>query len=242
MYDPNIVLASIDQNRWNILALCGFAMLCNYTYFVAAIRQGFRDRVYPVPIFCSLFWLVGDASMVLSYNLCFKVYNHWYLKLFWGALCITVVFELIFLYMILRFGREEMRPALSRLQFNSLIGGGLVVSATVWAFIKEGLGDPLFIKYFDLAVMAGPPFYAALLMRRGSTKGTNSLGTWAYTLMAASWYGATTLWFGAPFNSSTFIVFYVVSTASAAAVAITVGRRSTPALAGTGAYGINLDL
>ena len=65
MYDPAVVLAALDANQWRVIALCGFAMLCNYTWFIAAVRRGLRDRVVPIPVFCVLFWLAGDASMVL---------------------------------------------------------------------------------------------------------------------------------------------------------------------------------
>src|ERR1700730_19346401 len=110
MYDPQQVLAAIDQHKWPILALCAFAMLCNYTWFIAAVRQGFRDRVFPIPMFCTFFWLAGHGSMVLRYDQWFNVYRHWYVELFWLALVFTVVCELVFLYMTLRFGREELLP------------------------------------------------------------------------------------------------------------------------------------
>lgn len=226
MYDPRLVLASIDEHKLNILALCGFAMICNYIYFISAVRQGFRDRTFPMPIFCTLFWLVGDSSMVLSYDVCFHVYNHWYLKLFWGALCFTVMFELLFLYMILKFGRAEMTPSWSQAQFASAIGAALIVAIVVWSFVKPQLNDPLFITYFDLANMAGPPFYAASLIRRGSTKGTNSLIMRSYTLLVASWSVACTLWFGAPFDSPRYIAMYLATTAAAAGVAVMVGRMA----------------
>src|SRR5450631_1004387 len=226
MYDPRLVLASIDAHKWNIMGLCSFAMICNYVYFISAVRQGFRDRIFPMPIFCTLFWLVGDSSMVLSYDLCFHVYNHWYLKLFWGALCFTVMFELLFLYMILKFGRDEMKPSWSQAQFASAIGAALVVAIVVWAFVKQQINDPLFVTYFDLANMAGPPFYAATLIRRGSTKGTNPLIWRAYTALVASWSGACALWFGAPFDSPHFIAMYIVTTAASVGVAIAVGRMA----------------
>jgi hypothetical protein len=226
MYDPIQVLAAIDAHKWNIIALCGVAMLANYAYFISAVRQGFRDQTYPFPIFCTMFWLVGDASMVLSYDLCFNVYNHWYLKLFWGALCFTVMFELFFLYMILKFGRKELEPTWTQGQFNLLIGAGLLVAIIVWAFVKQNLHDPLFIIYFDLANMAGPMFFAANLIRRGSTQGTNALIWWCYVVLVASWSLACALWFGAPFDSPLFLALYAVTTAATAAVAVAITKMA----------------
>ncbi|MET0546986.1 MAG: hypothetical protein ABWZ40_11810, partial [Caulobacterales bacterium] len=69
MYETKAVLESIDRNAIPILALCGFAMACNYYYFFTAAMQGFKDKVYPLPVFGVLFWLCGDGSFVLDYNL-----------------------------------------------------------------------------------------------------------------------------------------------------------------------------
>jgi hypothetical protein len=226
MYDAHQVLAAIDQHRWGILYLCSIAMICNYTWFFAAVRQGFKDRVFPIPIFCTFFWLAGDASMVLRYDLWFHVYDHWYVKLFWLALCFTVICELIFLYMTLRFGRDELLPSWSQTQFRALVFAGLAITAVTWSFVKAHMSDDLYISYFHLANMAGPPFAAAMLIRRGSRAGTTTLIWAAYTVMVASWFLATALWFGSPFDTAPFIIFYLICTASAAAMTVAVSRMS----------------
>jgi hypothetical protein len=187
------------------------------------IASKLLDRLAGFRIDC----VTSRAPLVLSYDLCFHVYNHWYLKLFWGALCFTVLFELFFLYMILRFGRAELLPSWSQVQFASFVGAGIIVAAVTWAFVKVQLDDPLFISYFHLANMAGPPFYAAQLVRRRSTRGTNSLIWVAYTAMVSSWFLACTLWFGPPFNSPLFVAFYCVCIASAA-LAVAVRRDERP--------------
>lgn len=236
MYDPYQVLAAIDEHRLQILAFCGFAMLCNYTWFIAAVRQGFRDRVLPIPILCTFFWLAGDGSMVLHYHLWFDVYNHWYVKLFWLALVFTVACELVFLYMTLRFGRAELLPSWSPLQFNLLMGAGLLVTVMTWSLIRSALSDDLYIIYFHVANMAGPPLAAAMLIRRGSRAGTTPLIWYAYTLMVASWFLACALWFGPPFASPGHLLFYAVCTLSAAGMSVAVGRmRTRPHLATLGA-------
>ena len=224
MYEPYEVLASLDRNMWRIFALCGFAMICNYTWFFAAVRQGFRDRVVPVPVFCTLFWLAGDASMVMRYDLWFNVYDHWYLKLFWLALVFTVACELVFLYMTLRLGRKELAPGLSQPQFTILVLCGLAVMWVGWEMVKDLIGDPLYINYFHLANLVGPAMAAAQIFRRGNRAGTSPLIWWAYTAMVASWFIACALWFGGPFASAGFIVVYVVCTSAAAAGAVTVTR------------------
>lgn len=224
MYDPYEVLASLDRNMWPVLGLCGFAMLCNYTWFFAAVRQGFRDQVVPVPLFCTFFWLAGDASMVMRFDLWFNVIGHWYVKLFWLALVFTVICELIFVWMTLRFGRKEFAPGLSQGQFTLLVLLGIAAMWIAWELVKGLIGDPLYINYFHLANLAGPPLAAAQLFRRGNRAGTSPLIWGAYTLMVASWFTACALWYGGPFASPGYIGVYVFCTGCAAAMTVAVAR------------------
>ena len=207
MYDPSQVLAALDQNAGKVIALCGLAMICNYTWFFAAVARGFKDQVMPVPVFCTLFWLVGDGSMVARYNLWFNVIDHWYVKLFWGALVLTVLTELVFLYMILRFGRKELAPTLSQGQFVVLTFAGLALALIVWEFVKRLIGDVLYIDYFHLANFAGPLFAASQVLRRGTRAGTSPMIWGAYTIMVSSWFVACALWFGDPFASPGYLIF-----------------------------------
>jgi len=236
MYVTAEVLANLDRNMWPVLALCGFAMVCNYAWFFAAVRQGFRDQVVPVPTFCVLFWLAGDGSMVLRYDLWFNVIDHWYVKLFWLALVFTVLTELVFLYMILRFGRKEMAPTLGQRQFTAALLLGMLVMAVAWETVKRLIGDELYIDYFHLANLAGPAFAAAMLLRRGNRAGTTPFIWYAYTAMVASWFTACALWYGAPFATAPYLVLYAVCTLAATAVALLVRRLpSADALAARGA-------
>ena len=66
-------------------------MLCNYTWFFAALRAARRDRVYSIPAFCTLFWLVGDTSFLWHFDRWFHYYKNWYVELFWVALIFTPV-------------------------------------------------------------------------------------------------------------------------------------------------------
>ncbi|MET0545772.1 MAG: hypothetical protein ABWZ40_05645 [Caulobacterales bacterium] len=224
MYDTQRVLASIDRNMWSVLALCGMAMILNYTWFFAAVLRGFRDQTVPIPVFCTLFWLCGDGSMVLRYDHWFNDIGHWYVKLFWLALVFTVACELVFLYMTLRFGRKEMAPSLTQPQFVAVVLGGLVTMAIAWELIKSLMGDELYINYFHLANLVGPVTGAAMVLRRGTQAGTSTLIWGAYTGMVACWVTACALGYGPVFATPLFIALYVVCTLSAAAVTYIVSR------------------
>jgi hypothetical protein len=216
MYDTTQVLASIDANAVPILLMCGLAMLCNYTWFIAAVRQGLRDRTTPIPLFCTLFWLVGDASMVLRYDLWFNVIDHWYVKLFWAALVLTVMCELVFLSLTLRFGHREFAPALSRNQFVALVLLGVGGMAIAFETVKGWVGDELYINYFHFANLVGPMCGAAMVMRRGSRIGTTPLIWAAYTVMVAAFSIANVLWFGGPFADTGYLLMYAAGIGGAA--------------------------
>lgn len=91
------------------------------------------------------------------------------MKLFWLALVFTVLCELVFLHMTLRFGRKELAPTLSQAQSTALVLAGVITMAIAWEAIKRWMGDPLYVNYFHLANLAGPalaaPCYGAARAR-----------------------------------------------------------------------------
>ncbi len=227
MYEPQLVLAALDANKFNVVLFCGLAMTFNYIWFVLAVIRGFRDRVYPVPLFSTLFWLCGDGTGVLRYDMYFHVYHHWYLELFWCALIFTVTFEIIFIYMTVKFGREELAPNMSRANFGILLGMAAAIFLVTWNYMLTFLHDDLNIIYFNLANMAGPIAFAGVLARRRSIAGTSSWVWIFYALMLASWYFAQATYFGPAFRTPVMLAFFAVNIASAVAMAAYVRAQET---------------
>lgn len=201
MYEPFEVLQSIDDHKWAIIALCAAAMAFNYMWFISAYRASRRDRVYSVPLFCTFFWLAGDSSFVFRYDTWFNTYEHWYVELFWVALVFTVLFELVYVGQAIRYGRDELLPSWSQGRFAALIVAGAAAAMLVWAFLKQGLEDELYITYFDVANVAFPLMAVGLLIRRRSSAGQTRLMWAGYTAMITCWFLASTLWFGPEFQS-----------------------------------------
>lgn len=233
MYDPHVVLAAIDANRIGVLAFCGLAMIFNYIWFALAAIRGFRDRVYPVPLFSTLFWLCGDGTGVLSYDLYFNVYHHWYLELFWGALVFTVSFELLYIYMTLKFGRRELTPDMGPTGFGLTLAAAAAIFIATWCYMRTFLHDDLNIIYFNLANMAGPIAYGGVIARRRSIAGTSSWVWVFYTLMLASWYYAQAAYFGPEFRTPVMLAFFAVNIGSAAALAVYVRAQEGERAAAT---------
>jgi hypothetical protein len=225
MYDPHAVLAAMDANKWAVIAFCGAAMLFNYTWFYQAVRQGFRDRVFPLPISNVLFWLCGDATGVSRFDMYFNQYGHWYLELFWCALVFTVSFEIFFIWMILKFGRDELTPGWSAGQFAALLASAAAIFLITWHMVLGAMPDDLNIVYFNIANMAGPIAMAGLILRRKSTAGTTSTIWINYTLMLVCFYIAQALWFGPAFQTPAMLAFMAINVAAAAALAVYIRGR-----------------
>lgn len=231
MYDPHAVLAAMDANKWAVIAFCGAAMLFNYTWFYQAVRQGFRDRVFPLPISNVLFWLCGDGTGVSRFGMYFNQYGHWYLELFWCALVFTVSFEIVFIWMTLKFGQEELAPDWSQGQFAALMAAAAAIFGISWYMVLGAMPDDLNIVYFNIANMAGPIAMAGLILRRKSTAGTTSTIWINYTLMLVCWYIAQAMWFGPEFRTPAMLTFMGINIAAAAALAGHIRQREKRASA-----------
>jgi hypothetical protein len=224
MYPAVQTLSLIDQNKLAILCLCAGSMICNYTWFFAAVWQGFKDRVYPLSMVSVLFWLTGDGTVVVRWLTGDIAYHHWYVILFSMALILTVACELTFLFMILKFGKKEWMPGASQGAFTVVVLGALFVMVVAWTYLAAAMPDPLYITYFNLANLIGPVGSAALLVKRGSIAGTNTFIWAGYTVMLSFWYAALGGFYGAPFNSALYVGYYLVNIGAAAGMTVAVAR------------------
>jgi hypothetical protein len=224
MYDGHETLASIDNNAVSILALCALAMVCNYTWFFASYMIARREKVYSIPIFCTLFWFAGDATFVAHYDTWFNTYHHWYVELFWGALLFTVLFEVLFIVQAIQYGRKELLPSASPRQFGALIIAGAVAAVVVWNFLNDSMGDPIAVAYFSVANAALPLMYVGILLRRRTSAGTAPLVWWGYLGMITCWFLAIALFFGPEFRSFWYLALWAVCTIGGAGVLVAVNR------------------
>jgi hypothetical protein len=224
MYDVRQVIAQQNANEWKIIAVCTVAMMFNYGWFFSALRVARRDRRYSVPVFCTLFWLVGDSSFLWHFHTWFHTYKNWYTELFWVALIFTVCFEVAFTVQLIQYGRDELVPSWTQRQFTALVLGGVGTAIVWWSLVRHVLSDPLWIIYFDFANFVGPFFGAALLLRRRSRAGQTAAIWWCYAAMSFCWYLAQTLWFGSPFHSDEYIFLGAFCVVASVGMAYAVGR------------------
>jgi hypothetical protein len=219
MYNARQVIAFQNHNEWKIIAVCAIAMLFNYAWFFAALRQARRDRHYAVPVFSTLFWLVGDSSFLWHFHTWFNTYKNWYTELFWVALIFTCVFEVLFTLQLIQYGRDELVPSWTQRQFAALVLAGVGVAIVWWSLVRHVLNDPLWIIYFDFANFVGPFFGIALVVRRRSRAGQAPMIWWCYAAMSACWYIAQGFWFGPAFQSDEYSFLAAFCVAGAAGLA-----------------------
>lgn len=232
VYDPHSTLMHLDAHKWAIMGLCSFAMIFNYIWFFAALRQARIDRRYSVPVATTLFWLVGDGTFVLKFRTWFHTYHDWYPELFWVALLFTVAFEIAFTVQIVRYGKDELLPRGSQQQLVGLIAAGVALAATAWWLVSHFFIDPLGIAYFDVANLSGPIAAIGLLVRRGNRAGQTPLIWYSYAAMASVWSVAQYLWFGPEFRAGAVTGASIVCVATALAVGYAVSRMATYSPAG----------
>jgi uncharacterized membrane protein len=227
MYDPQVLLSLIDQNKWWILGGFGIAMIFQWVWLIECVRVARRERAYSMPLFCTFFWFAHDTGCVARFDDWFNVYDHWFMKLFWVGLCTAVILELIFFSQVIKYGKDELVPGISTTTFVA----GLVVfqiAATVtWEYLKFVMDDPLYQASPTLTMLSYPLFGAALMLRRRSTIGQNVTIWWTFTAMSVVWFITIWTWYGEAFRSWQVVAGGLVAIIGGLAMTYLVSDRST---------------
>jgi hypothetical protein len=234
MYEPYAFLATVDRNAVPILLICAGSMLANYTLFIESFRVSRRRRMVTMPVFCTMFWLAHDASYVAQYTKWFDGYDHWYTKLFWVALVLTVAWELAFSWQLIAYGRDEFAPFLSQKQWVAAVVAAELLALGTWLAVKAALNDPLYVWTFGVALVAYPIFGLATMAKRRSTVGFTPLQPAALTVMCLTWFTASIGWFGPGFRSWPWLLLAALSIGSAGFMTWLAVRYREPAAAPAG--------
>jgi hypothetical protein len=210
MYETRAVLQTVDQHALPIMALCMLALVGNYIYWIENLRLGFRHKIYSMPVGCLLFFLPHDATFVALYWHWFHDINHWFPKLWWAGLCVTVCMELVFLTMLLKYGRKELAPRASQSLFSGIILLGLILCSIAWLVVKSTMDDELFLVIFGVTLFWCAPFNFGLMALRQSAVGQSQLA-WLGFLMMPIFYYPATMMLSPGFHSPLWIAFGVAT-------------------------------
>lgn len=200
IYDVSTTLSNIDQNIVRLFAFGGLALICNFTYFGAGIYHGFKHKVVSMPLCATLIFIPHDLLYLMMFDKWFNVYDHWFCQLFWVGLIITNLEEFLFLWLAIKYGREEYAPGLSQRAYTLLVLLGLAGTFVAWVALKTVLADELWLFTFGWTVWFCIPFVIPMMLRRQSAAGQSTLMWLAYIGMALTYWAA--VWPLAPFFQS----------------------------------------
>ena len=174
-YDPYLALQAIDANIGIIGVGMFLAMSLTALYFFEAIRLGVVQKTFACPLAATLWFLPHDFSFVLEYDKWFHVYDHWWVKIWWAGLVITVFVEMFLLSQVIRYGRKELMPDASQKAFTVCILLATVAVGVMWFFVKSLIDDELFFASFFFTIVWPVPLTTMQILRRRSQRGCSVL-------------------------------------------------------------------
>ncbi|MFL5357737.1 hypothetical protein [Archangium sp.] len=175
MYSIQEVLNNIDAKTAIILASGIVVLVGAFLMYGEAIRLGFRDKTHSIPLFANMYFFAHDLFFVAKYDYWFHGVGHWLFKLFWVALLVFTLLELVVHYQTLKYSRKELFPMLTQAQYVLVyvaLQGGVVV---LFWFVYSVLEDPLFLINFALTEILSSTLLLPLLWSRRSAQGQSML-------------------------------------------------------------------
>jgi hypothetical protein len=211
MYDPQMILAAIDQHKIPILIGFGLAMVLQNIAMVTAVVMTRREGWISIPLPCTYLWFAHDLGVVARFNTWFHTYDHWFLKLFWVGLLTAFLLELVFLYQAMAVGRHEYLPNGRRATWAALVVAGAVAAVIGWEYLKVLWGDPLYQAAPALTLFALPVATTALILRRRSAVAQHALIYGCFAAMVVLWWGVTATFYGPFFTTWQYLTVGVAA-------------------------------
>lgn len=199
--------------------------LCWTVTYVLVIRRGFLDRTFGIPI-------VALCANV-SWEFIFSVIRpqEGFQTIGYG---LWLVFDLVILYTVLRFGPREF-DYVSRPVFYAGLAGTLVLTYLGVDLVSRELdnGNPILVGFVQNVMMSGL-FLGMLASRKGLRGQSVPIAAWKLigTIFASLGYWR----YGEDAQSALFVYFYIANAVLDVAylVAVAVVRARTRTVAGAG--------
>lgn len=224
MYDPQIILAAIDQHKIPILIGFGLAMVLQNIAMVTAVVMTRREGWISIPLPCTYLWFAHDLGVVARFDTWFNTYDHWFLKLFWIGLLTALLLELVFLYQAIAVGRREYLPDGRTGTWAGLVIAGAVAMVVLWEYLKALWGDPLYQAAPAITLFALPVATTALILRRRSAVAQHALMYGCFAAMVVLWWGVTVTFYGPFFATWQYLTVGVAAFVMLVCVTILVAR------------------
>lgn len=205
VYDAFDLLARIDRNPVALVGGLAIAMTFQTVWLIAAVRVGRRDRAYSIPVACTYIWFAHDLGFVVRFQHWRSTYDHWFMDLFWIGLFSATILELVFFAQIIRYGRDELAPGLSRRWFAVIVAAGAVGTIAIWEYLRSIVDDPLYMASSAMTLASYGLLGPALYMRRTGLRGQSLLMWGSFTAMTVTWWLTTYLWFPSAFQTPQYL-------------------------------------
>lgn len=175
MYSIQEVLNNVDAKTAIILASGIVVLVSAFLTYGEGIRLGFRDKTHSIPLFANMYFFAHDLFFVAKYDYWFHGVGHWLFKLFWVALLVFTLLELVMHYQTLKYSRGELFPMLTQGQYVGVYVVLQVGVGVLFWFIYSVLDDPLFLIHFGLTEIVWSTLLLPLLWSRRSARGQSML-------------------------------------------------------------------
>lgn len=165
------VIANINANMSNLIIWGTLANLLAYVQVIYGAWIGYRHKSHAVPLGALTMWFAHDSYYVLNYDYWINTINHPFFVGNLVAMSIFVCFELLLMWQIVTYSREEVGFGKSKLMaWVSLIAVQVGVYV-MFLWFRSMMGDPLYQEAFVISVVFANLFNIPMLLRRGSRKG-----------------------------------------------------------------------
>ena len=193
VYEAQEVIGNINDNLAWFLSFGVVGMLCNWWLLAESVRLGFRDKTYSIALFATYFWTAHDLAFMLLWHTWFVELDFFVWKLFWFNISMSLVFEVVFYYQMIKFGLNELFPGFSKRSALVVLFAGQVIAFVVFWYVKMVMGgDIMFLSMMVLTMFACPVFAIPIAMRRGSRRGQSIRLNVIYIIMVCgiwpAWY------------------------------------------------------
>lgn len=182
MYDPNDVIARINDPYLPLLLFTAVAWATGFVQIVQAFRCGRRDRVPAAPIGMTAFLLAHDGTFALRADYWLHEVDVWYFTIFWVGMVVSVGIELMLVRQYLAFGQPLVAPELPRWMF---VASYVLLQAFAFVglwWLQSVIDDPLRLISLAATQVVAVVFLVPWILARGSARGQSRAFAWATVL------------------------------------------------------------
>jgi hypothetical protein len=187
-YDSATVIANTSNRLPLVLLISTLAFIGGFIQMIAAIWIGFKHKSHGVPLLCVTWFFAHDTTYFLNYQNWFQDGGFWMSQGAWFQMGFYMICEIIVMYQIMRFSRDEVFPGMGFYPaLISLVSLQVFAFALFWWFMSM-INDPLYLFKFASTSILSPVLLIPMMRARGTRKGFNRLSVGAVALLAFSFW------------------------------------------------------